>query len=70
MYMGIWIKKKCVYMWVSRVTLDHLLDARVVALKDILMRQLDEQAIDGPHAQDEQRFEYNRQSAKVEKVTV
>lgn len=49
-------------MWVNRMTLDHLLDASVVAIKDILMRQLNEQAIDGAHAQYEQRLEYNRQS--------
>lgn len=46
------------------MTLDHLLDTTVVAIKDVLMRQLNEQAIDGAHAQHEQRLEYNRQSTR------
>lgn len=38
----------------------HLLDDSIVALEDVLMRQLDKQGVDGAHADDQQRFEDNR----------
>jgi len=55
-------KSECISGFVGRPKISvDLLDPVVVALEDVLMRQLYEQGIDGAHSQHQQRLEYDGQ---------